>query len=316
MKRMGGSIVARARSQSPTGVARTDLRERLTALFFVMPALLAITAVFVYPMLNSLYLSFFRVELARPWLGRPFVGLGNYIEALTNSEFWASVGRTAYFTILSVGLELVIGIAAAVVLNETFPGRSVMRAALLIPWAMLTITNGLMWMWIFNPNYGLFNAILSRLGILRSYRAWLAEPFWAMHAVILADVWKMTPFMTLLILAGLQPIPDEIYEAADVDGASGWKKFWFIILPLLKPTILVAVVLRTMGAFKVFDVIYVMTSGGPANATKVITFYTYGEAFRYFHVGYGSALSWLVTLALLVLVAVYIRLLGSGVELS
>lgn len=290
-------------------------KERRVAIIFVVPALLAVTAVFIYPMLQSLYLSFFQVELIKPWLGRPFVGLGNYIRALSNPEFWSSMGKTAYFTVVSVGLELIIGIIVGVVLNEEFTGRGFMRAIMLIPWAMLTITNGLIWMWVFNPNYGMFNAILSKLGILTTYRAWLADPFWAMHAVILADVWKMAPFMTLLILAGLQPIPDEIYEAADVDGASGWTKFRLVILPLLRPTILVAVVLRTMGAFKVFDVIYVMTSGGPANATKVISFYTFGEAFRYFHIGYGSALAWLVTLGQLLLVAIYIKLLGSDSRL-
>lgn len=291
-------------------------QERLLAALLVAPALVAVAAVFIYPMLNTLYLSFFRVELAKPWLGRSFVGLANYAAALRNTEFWAAVARTTYFTVFSVLAELVIGIGSAVALNETFPGRGLMRGVLLIPWAMLTITNGLMWRWMLNPTYGLINAALTRLGLLDSYRVWLADPFWAMHAVILADVWKMAPFMTLLILAGLQPIPDDLYDAADVDGAGGWRKFLYVILPLLKPAILVSVVLRTMGAFKVFDVIYVMTSGGPANATKVMAFYTYGEAFRYFHIGYGSALSWLVTLAILALIVIYIRLLGSDVELS
>ena len=135
-----------------------------------------------------------------------------------------------------------------------------------------------------------------------------------MNAVILADVWKMAPFMTLLILAGLQPISSDMYDAAEVDGAGTWTKIRYIIFPLLKPALLVALVLRTMGAFKVFDIIYVMTSGGPADSTKVLTFYTYEEAFRYYRVGMGSAVSWLITIVLLVLIVVYIKLLGTDVE--
>lgn len=290
------------------------MRKYRAGIIFILPALIAIGAVFVYPMLNSLYLSLHNINLTRPWQGNIFVGLKNYTDTLSNPVFWDSVGRTAYFTIVSVGLEMLIGFAAALLLNETFVGRSTVRSFLLIPWALLTMTNGLMWMWIFNPHYGMFNAMLTKLGLLDSYRVWLADPFWAMNAVILADVWKMAPFMTLLILAGLQPISSDMYDAAEVDGAGTWTKIRYIIFPLLKPALLVALVLRTMGAFKVFDIIYVMTSGGPADSTKVLTFYTYEEAFRYYRVGMGSAVSWLITIVLLVLIVVYIKLLGTDVE--
>ena len=242
------------------------------------------------------------------------MGLKNYWSILANSAFWDSVWRTAYFSVVSVGLELLIGFISALLLNEVFAGRSTVRSFLLIPWALLTMTNGLMWMWIFNPHYGMFNAILTKLGLIDSYRVWLADPFWAMHAVILADVWKMAPFMTLLILAGLQPISEDVYDAAEVDGASTWTKIRYIVGPLLRPALLVAVVLRTMGAFKVFDIIYIMTSGGPADSTKVLTFYTYEQAFRYYRIGMGSAVSWLITLVLLILIVVYIKLLGADVE--
>jgi ABC-type sugar transport system permease subunit len=283
-------------------------------LLFILPALVAIGAVFVYPMVSSFYLSLHDIDLTKPWRGEIFVGLKNYRSILANSAFWDSVWRTAYFSVVSVGLELLIGFISALLLNEVFAGRSTVRSFLLIPWALLTMTNGLMWMWIFNPHYGMFNAILTKLGLIDSYRVWLADPFWAMHAVILADVWKMAPFMTLLILAGLQPISEDVYDAAEVDGASTWTKIRYIVGPLLRPALLVAVVLRTMGAFKVFDIIYIMTSGGPADSTKVLTFYTYEQAFRYYRIGMGSAVSWLITLVLLILIVVYIKLLGADVE--
>lgn len=290
------------------------MRKYRTGLLFILPALVAIGAVFVYPMINSFYLSLHDIDLTKPWRGEIFVGLKNYRDTLANPAFWDSVWRTAYFSVVSVGLELLIGFVSALILNETFAGRSTVRSFLLIPWALLTMTNGLMWMWIFNPHYGMFNAILTKLGLIDSYRVWLADPFWAMHAVILADVWKMAPFMTLLILAGLQPIGQDVYDAAEVDGANTWHKIRYIIGPLLKPALLVAIVLRTMGAFKVFDIIYIMTSGGPADSTKVLTFYTYEQAFRYYRIGMGSAVSWLITLVLLVLIVIYIKLLGADVE--
>ena len=239
------------------------MRRYGVGLLFILPALVAIGAVFVYPMVSSFYLSLHDIDLTKPWRGEIFVGLKNYRSILANSAFWDSVWRTAYFSVVSVGLELFIGFISALLLNEVFAGRSTVRSFLLIPWALLTMTNGLMWMWIFNPHYGMFNAILTKLGLIDSYRVWLADPFWAMHAVILADVWKMAPFMTLLILAGLQPISEDVYDAAEVDGASTWTKIRYIVGPLLRPALLVAVVLRTMGAFKVFDIIYIMTSGGP-----------------------------------------------------
>ncbi len=276
----------------------------------VAPSLTLIALVLLAPLLGSLWLSFHRWDLAQPHLGRTFVGLDNYIAAHQSAELWKALGRTVYFTVLSVSLELVLGLVAALLLNETFRGRGLFRATLLVPWAVLTITNGLMWRWMLNPDHGLINSVLTRLGLMDDPIIWLGSPGLAMHMVILADVWKMTPFMTLLLLAGLQPIPDSHYEAADIDGAGGWGKVWHVVLPQLRPAILVAIVLRTMGAFKVFDIIYMLTGGGPADATSVLAFHAYREAFRYFHVGYGAALSWLITAAIMVLVAVYIRLIG------
>ena len=172
-------------------------------------------------MVSSFYLSLHDIDSTKPWRGKS-VGLKNYRSILANSAFWDSVWRTAYFSVVSVGLELLIGFISALLLNEVFAGRSTVRS-FADSLALLTMTNGLMWMWIFNPHYGMFNAILTKLGLIDSYRVWLADPFWAMHAVILADVWKMAPFMTLLILADCS-LSGDVYDAAEVDGASTWTK--------------------------------------------------------------------------------------------
>ncbi|MBI3963053.1 MAG: sugar ABC transporter permease [Deinococcus sp.] len=303
-----GRAVARRRS--------AELSSRGLALVMILPSLLIMAAVFLYPAINSLWLSLHSINLIKPWQGRPLVWLDNYVKALSSPDIWVSFSRTVYFTVVSVVLELGLGLLCAVLLNERFRGRHYARATVLVPWAMLTLTNALMWRWILHPQYGMLNAVLYRLGIIDEYFAWLSDPNWAMPAIILADVWKLTPFMTLLLLAGLQPIPDSFYEAAEVDGATNWQKFWYVVFPLLKPAILIAIVLRTVAAFKVFDLIYTLTNGGPGNATLVISLVTYREAFRYFHIGYGSALSWLVTLVILALSVAYIKALGAKFELS
>jgi ABC-type sugar transport system permease subunit len=186
---------------------------------------------------------------------------------------------------------------------------------MLLPWALLTVSNGVLWAWILNPTYGVANALLLRLGLLQAPKAWLSDTFWTMQVIILADAWKMVPTMTLLLLAGFQPITDDLYEASEVDGATRWQKFTHITLPLLRPVILVAVALRTIGAFRIFDIIYVLTgNGGPADSTKVLAFYAYDQAFRYLFFGYGAAISWIITIFLLVLILFYLRLLHAEVR--
>jgi ABC-type sugar transport system permease subunit len=185
---------------------------------------------------------------------------------------------------------------------------------MLFPWALLTVSNAVLWAWILSPTYGAANALLLRLGVLQTPKAWLSDTFWTMQIIILADAWKTVPTMTLLLLAGLQPISPELYEAAEVDGATRWQRFSRITLPLLRPVILVAVALRTIGAFRVFDIIYVLTgNGGPADSTKVLAFYAYDQTFRYLFFGYGAAISWLITVFMLVWIVIYLRLLRPDV---
>jgi multiple sugar transport system permease protein len=291
-----------------------ELSERALGLVMLAPMLLVLVLVIGYPLVDSFWLSLHRANLANPEQGQPFVGLGNYLYAFGQPDFWYSVQRTLYFTVLSVALELVLGIVFAVLLNERFRGNLGARLAMIFPWALLTVSNGVLWAWILNPTYGVANALLLQLGLLDTPKSWLSDTFWTMNVIILADAWKTVPNMTLLLLAGLQPISADLYEAADVDGATRWQKFTGITLPLLRPVILVAVALRTIGAFKVFDIIYVLTgNGGPANSTKVIAFYDYDQAFHYLFFGYGAAISWLITAFMLVMIVIYIRLLRSDI---
>jgi multiple sugar transport system permease protein len=287
-----------------------ELSELALALFMLVPMGVVLLLVVGYPLVDALWLSFYRVNLAHPEQGQPFVGLGNYLYAFRQTAFWVSLQRTLYFTCISVALELGLGLFFAVVLNERFRGNLAARLAMLFPWALLTVGNGVLWAWILNPTYGVANALLLGLGLLQAPKAWLSDTFWTMQLIILVDAWKMVPTMTLLLLAGLQTIADDLYEASEVDGATRWQKFRHITLPLLRPVILVAVALRTIGAFRVFDIIYVLTgNGGPADSTKVLAFYAYDQAFRYLFFGYGAAISWIITAFMLVLIVIYLYLL-------
>jgi multiple sugar transport system permease protein len=279
------------------------------------PMGLVLLLVIGYPLVDALWLSLHRVNLAHPDQGQPFVGLSNYVYAFRQTAFWDAFWRTLYFTVSSVGLELALGLLFALLLNERFPGNLGARLAMLFPWALLTVSNGLLWAWILNPTYGIANALLLGLGVLEAPKTWLSDTFWTMHVIILADAWKTVPTMTLLLLAGLQSIAPDLYEAAEVDGATRWQQFCRITLPLLRPMILVAVALRTIAAFRVFDVIYVLTgNGGPADSTKVLAFYAYDQAFRYLFFGYGAAISWLITAFMLVWIVSYLWLLRTEVE--
>src|SRR5690242_11381512 len=196
------------------------LSERWLAFAMLAPMTLVLLLVVGYPLLDSLWLSLHRVNLANPEQGQPFIGLGNYARALTQPDFWAAIGRTVYFTVVSVALELALGLVFAVLLNERFRGNLGARLAMIFPWALLTVSNGVLWAWILNPTYGVANTLLVGAGLLSAPKAWLSDTFWTMQVIILADVWKTVPNVTLLLLAGLQPIPADLYEAAAVDGAS------------------------------------------------------------------------------------------------
>jgi multiple sugar transport system permease protein len=313
--RFGEASLWRGQAPCATRLHRGELSERALGVAMLAPMVLVLLLVVAYPLADALWLSLHRVNLANPEQGQPFVGLGNYLHAFRQPVFWYSIHRTLYFTLVSVALELALGLLFAVLLNERFRGNLGARLAMIFPWALLTVSNGVLWAWILNPTYGVANALLVGLGVLQAPKAWLSDTFWTMQVVILADVWKMVPTMTLLLLAGLQPISPDLYEAAEVDGATRWQKFSRITLPLLRPVLLVAVVLRTIGAFRVFDLIYVLTgNGGPADSTKVIAFYAYDQAFHYLFFGYGAAISWIITACMLVLIVIYMHWLRTEGE--
>ncbi|MEO8356627.1 MAG: sugar ABC transporter permease [Chloroflexota bacterium] len=283
-------------------------QDTLVGLALILPSFLIILGISLQPILSTLYLSLFEVPRGIN-LQNTFVGLGNYIALLREPIFWATIGRTLYFTVISVGLELALGLAIAQLIHAHPPGWQFLRTSLIIPWAVPTIVNGTMWRWIYNADYGALNGLFLQLGLIDKYIPWLTRPELAMNLVILADIWHSVPFIALILQAALATLPADLEEAASVDGATALQYFWFIRLPLLRPAILVALIIRTVEAFRAFDIIYVITNGGPANGTVTISFLTYLEMFSFGHAGRGSALSFLISIFTLGLAFIYIRML-------
>ncbi|WP_026735355.1 carbohydrate ABC transporter permease [Fischerella sp. PCC 9605] len=278
-------------------------REQRTAWILLTPALLLLLFVFAYPILRAFWLSVFTRNLGTE-LQPVFSGLDNYVRMAGDGRFWQSLWATTVFTTASVVSELLLGLLIALVLNQAFFGRGVVRTIAILPWALPTALIGLAWAWIFNDQFGVVNDILRRLGLIETGINWLGDPTLAMIAVIFADVWKTTPFISILLLAGLQSIPKDLYEAYSVDGANAWQNFRNITLPLLLPQILIAVLFRFAQAFGIFDLIAVMTGGGPGGATEVVSLYIYSTVMRYLDFGYGAALVVVTFLILIAAVAI------------
>ncbi|WP_066379487.1 MULTISPECIES: carbohydrate ABC transporter permease [unclassified Anabaena] len=278
-------------------------REQRTAWILLTPALLLLLFVFAYPILRAFWLSVFTRNLATE-LQPVFSGWDNYLRMAGDGRFWQSFWVTTVFTTASVVSELVLGLLIALVLNQAFFGRGVVRTIAILPWALPTALIGLAWAWIFNDQFGVVNDILRRLGLIETGINWLGNPTLAMVAVVFADVWKTTPFISILLLAGLQSIPKDLYEAYSVDGANAWQSFCNITLPLLLPQILIAVLFRFAQAFGIFDLIAVMTGGGPGGATEVVSLYIYATVMRYLDFGYGAALVVVTFLILIAAVAI------------
>ena len=224
-------------------------------------------------------------------------------------SFWSSLRVTVYFTVVSLALQTVLGIAVALLLNLEFRGRGFMRGIILAPWAVPTIVNAQLWGWIYNASYGVLNKILIKLGMISKPIIWLGTSSLAINSVIAADTWRMTPLYVLMFLSGLQTINGELYEAAKVDGAGAWRRFCHITLPLLKPIILVVLVLRTMQALRVFEIIYQLTQGGPNNSTMVVSFYAYFKTFSSLDFGYGSTIGMLIAVITIIITLVYKKVL-------
>jgi len=286
-------------------------RNYRTGWLLVAPALLLLAVVYAYPILRAFWLSVYTQNLGTE-LQPVFSGFENLGRMAADGRFWQSLGNTTVFTLASLTLELILGMGMALVLNQAFRGRGWVRTIAILPWALPTALIALGWVWIFNDQYGVWNDILMRLGILRSGVNWLGDPTLAMMALIAADVWKTTSFVAILLLAGLQSIPQDLYEAHAMDGATRWQSFRQITLPLLMPQIVIASLFRFAQAFGIFDLVQVMTGGGPAGATETVSVYIYATVMRYLDFGYGAALVVVTFLLLVAVVAIATFLLAKA----
>ena len=285
--------------------------ERRLALGMLAPSMVVIALVAAYPIGYAFWLSLNEYSVRVPGLSR-FAGFDNYTEAFQSPEFWDAVVVTFMFTLISVGLELLVGLGMALAMHEAFRGRGLLRTVVLVPWAVLTVVSAITWRTIFEPNLGLAPQILSSLGLPGADVVWLGEEGYSLAVMVLADVWKTAPFMALLLLAGLQVIPDDVYDAAKVDGASTWQRFQRITLPLLAPAILVALIFRTLDALRIFDLPYVLTRG--ANNTTTLSLLAHQELTSNRLIGYGSALSVLTFVIVMAVSFLYIRTVGGNIR--
>jgi multiple sugar transport system permease protein len=283
-----------------------SLRDRITRHAFLIPAVLFLATIALLPVVSTLWLSLRR---HMPVFGvSEFVGLANFSYMAGDARFWGAAWHTAYFVLFAVSAELLLGLGLALLLNQDFPGRGLARALVLVPWAVPNVVAARFWGWILNADFGVLNYLLG------THINWLGDPFWALNAAVFADVWKTTPFVVLLLLAGLQVIPEDLYRAARIDGANRWQLFRYITLPLLLPVILLVLLFRTMDAARVFDLVFVLTGGGPANTSETLVVYSYKLLYRTLQFGYGSAVSVATFLLILGLSLVYLALLRRAWE--
>ncbi|WP_430540872.1 carbohydrate ABC transporter permease [Roseofilum halophilum] len=287
----------------------TPRRDQKTGLILIAPALIILGLVFIYPIVRAFWLSLYTENLGTQ-LEAVFSGFANYQRLWGDGRFWQSLGNTTIFTTVSIILEVALGMAIALILNQAFFGRGFVRTLTLIPWSLPTAVMGLAWAWIFNDQYGVVNDLLTRLGLIETSITWLGDPTRAMIAMIIADVWKTTPFIAIILLAGLQSISADLYEAHAMDGATPWQSFWQITLPLITPQLIIALLFRFAQAFGIFDLVQVMTGGGPAGATETVSIYIYATVRRYLDFGYGAALVVVTFLLLILAVAVAALLLS------
>lgn len=279
--------------------ASFGVRRARTAWMLLSASLAVLVLVAGYPLIRTIGLSFTRTNILQYPVTSTPVGFRNFVHVVTDPSWWVSVRNTVVFTVFSVSIETILGLGVALLVNANLMMKGVMRAAMLTPWAILTVVSAQMWRWMYNDVFGVLNDILKRLHIIHTSVSWLTTPSIVLPAVIAVDVWKTTPFMALLLLAGLQTIPNELYEAAIVDGTTAWQRFVRITLPLLRPALLVALIFRTLDALRVFDVIYVMT--GTVPTTMSMSVYARQQLVDFGKLGYGSA----VTMFILIIIGVF-----------
>ena len=286
-------------------------RQKRLAWFLIAPSVLVVLIIIAYPTIQVFVYSFMKYKL--DGVTPPsFVGLDNYSFVLTDPDWWSAVTNTLVFTVVSVILESVLGLTVAMVANSKFKGRTILRVAILVPWAIPTVVSSKVWQWMVNDIYGVVNIVLFNLHIIPQKIALLATPATALPVIIAVDVWKATPFMALLLLAGLQLIPKDLYEAGSIDGATKVRQFWAITLPLVTPTLLVALVFRTLDALRVFDIFYVMVGTKGGLATMAV--YNQQQLVSFLDAGLGSATSVIILVVIMLFVILYTRFSRASFE--
>jgi len=277
----------------------------------ILPSAVIIVVVLVYPIAYSGYLSFFETFIGPGTLSLTPVGLKNYIETIKSPQWWLAFGRTAYFVLYDIVVGMSLGLGIALLLNKEFRLRGIARALVLFPYVLPSIVKALMWKWIYNSDYGFLNGLLFQLGLIKDYVPWLSNPTLAIHMVILANIWEGTPFAIIMYLAALQTIPKELYEASEVDGATPWQMFTKITFPLIKPMTFILIVIKTVATFKIFDLVYALTAGGPGGSTQVVGYLMYSTVFDSLQFGKGAAMSYILLAIILVFVFIYSKLFQS-----
>lgn len=278
-------------------------------LWFVAPAVFVLLIVLAYPIFASLVLSFLRVRFAGQGLSFEFNGLNNYADLFRKDLFREALFRSVYYTVIEVVSVILLALLVALMLNHPLGRSAFYRVVLLVPWALAPVANAVLWKWIYNANYGILNQALRGLGAIEENIIWLGKPWLALNMILVADIWKAVPFIALLILAGLQNIPSYLYKAARLDGANAWQQFVHITLPGIKTTFVISIVLQSIWALKVFDLIYVLTKGSPADSTVLLNYLSWRETFSNLDIGYGAAIANVLFALMLMLALVYIRAL-------
>ncbi len=299
----GEAVIART-----TRSGRLRRRKAIEGYLLIAPWLIGFLAFTAGPLLASLYYSFTDYNVIQP---PHWIALGNYVTLFSRDPlFWLSLVNTAYYVFLSVPLSMVCGLAVALMLNQRLPGLAVLRSIYYLPSVMPAVATSVLWLWLLDPNTGIINSVLRLIGI--NGPGWLADPNWAKPALVLMSLWGFGTAM-IIYLAGLQNIPGELYEAAMLDGAGPWQTFWSITLPMLSPVILFNLIIGTINSFQVFTAAFVMTGGGPVNATRFYVLYLFNQAFGYFHMGIAAAMAWFLFLIVVLVAYLQFRLIGSRV---
>jgi len=285
-------------------VKTTDISERKLGSLLMAPTFLLILFTAVIPILYVLFLS---TQDIRGIMNRGFVGFQNYQDIIASGRLQASLGATLYYAFGTIFVQMVVGMVVALALNVEFMGRNVVRALILVPWAIPTSLVAIMWSRFLSATDGYFNAVLRLLGLVHGELNWFLDPWLAITMVVLVDSWKFTPITVVIFIAGLQAIPSSVYEAALVDGANRWKQFVHVTLPMMRPVILVALIMRTIFVFHAFDLIFILTKGGPGDSTRVLSYYTYQESFIFLRHGRGAAVAFILFLLTAVITLLYVR---------